>query len=370
MNRFPDSLHASLSQRQAQDKALHLVRHVTSTLTDGVYVEQEGVRYLSFCSNDYLGIASALVSFPARTFAYGAGASRLITGSHPTYDTLETQLAEMKGTEAAWVFGSGYLASVGTIPALMTKGDLILMDRLSHACMIDGAVLSGARFLRYDHNDMAHLELLLKTHRAKYRHCLLLTETVFSMDGDRAPLQEMAALAAQYDCWFMTDDAHGFGLSSDAPNPAHIQMGTLSKATGGYGGYVAGSQLLINHFITHARSSLFSTALPLAVVEANLRGLQLMRSQPERGERVMRHAERLCTALGLPAPLSAIIPVILGENEAVLSAQAAFKEQGILVSAIRPPTVPKGTARLRISLSAAHTDAHIEQLVDALQLLH
>ena len=367
MNMLPASLSHVLTQKKSHDEVLHLRRHAIPTITDGIVAQQDGVRYLSFCSNDYLGIATALASFPMRIPAYGAGASRLITGSHPAYVALEKELADMKGTQAAWVFGNGYLACIGVIPALMTKGDVILMDRLSHACMIDGCVLSGARFLRYDHNDMAHLELLLKTHRAKYRHCLLLTETVFSMDGDRAPLQEMAALAERHECWLMSDDAHGFGLPAPIPNPAAIQMGTLSKAAGGYGGYVAGDQLLIDHFITHARTSLFSTALPQAVVDANMHGLHLMHTQPERAERVMHHAVRLCGALGMPAPQSAIIPIIIGENEAVLKVQAALKTRGILVSAIRSPSVPKGTARLRISLSAAHSKAHIEQLISGLQ---
>ncbi len=367
MNTLPLSLRQSLLQRRRQDEALHLARQPISTFTDGVYVEQEGERTLSFCSNDYLGIAAALASFPTRATAYGAGASRLITGSAPAYAHLEKELATIKGTEAAWVFGSGYLASVGTIPALVTKGDLILMDRLSHACMIDGAVLSGARFLRYHHNDMEHLESLLKTHRTKYRHCLLMTETVFSMEGDRAPLAEMAALAGHYDGWLMSDDAHGFGLPSPFADPSSIRMGTLSKAAGGYGGYVAGDQLLIDHLVSHARSTLFSTALPPAVVEANRQGLHLLCTQPERGERVMRHASRLREMLGLLPGTSAIIPLIIGENEKALAAQAMLKRQGILVSAIRPPTVPKGTARLRISLSAAHTDAHIEKLAEALR---
>jgi 8-amino-7-oxononanoate synthase len=233
--------------------------------------------------------------------------------------------------------------------------------------MIDGVKLSGARFTRYHHNDIAHVEALLQQYRPNYRHCLILTETVFSMDGDRAPLPALAVLAEKYDAWLMTDDAHGFGLPSSTPNPASIQMGTLSKAVGAYGGYVVGARVLIDHLITHARTSLFSTALPQALVESALEGLHIMQAEPERAVRVMQHARRVCEALKLNAPESAIIPIILGDNAAVMQAQQALKAHGILVSAIRPPTVPISTARLRISLSAAHSEADVDALIAALK---
>jgi 8-amino-7-oxononanoate synthase len=366
MSLLPPSLQEKLHKQRTHDAAHGVRRVVHPVQTDGVWVLQDGQRYLSFCSNDYLGIAATLAKHPATLGAYGAGASRMVTGSHPAYAELESTLAAMKGAEAAWVFGSGYLTSLGTIPALVGAGDLVLMDRLSHACMIDGVRLSGARFYRYQHNDLAHAEALLQKHRGAHRHCIILTETVFSMDGDRAPLAALAALAQKHDAWLMSDDAHGFGLPYAVPNPAHIQMGTLSKAAGAYGGYVVGEAALIDHLITHARTALFSTALPQALVESALAGLRIMRDEPKRGQRVMRHAQRVCEALGRGAPESVIIPIILGDNATVMQAQQTLRAEGILVSAIRPPTVPTGTARLRISLSAAHSNAEVERLVAAL----
>jgi 8-amino-7-oxononanoate synthase len=357
------SLQTMLEDAQRMDVMLHQKRTLTKSMCDGVMVTQHGKTYLSFCSNDYLGLRNN----PPQQQVTGAGASRLVTGNHPAYARLEALLAMMKGTEAALVFGSGYLANLGTIPALVGKGDLVLMDRFSHACMIDGVRLSEARWMRYRHNDMEHLQTLLETHRAKHRYCLILTETVFSMDGDRAPLTEIHRLAEAHDAWLMTDDAHGFGLPAPYPNPAAIQMGTLSKAVGVMGGYVAGSQALIDHLVNHARSVIFSTALPIAVVEASTAALQLMQSELERGERVMRYAAYVTDALILPPAQSAIVPIIIGENEAAFAVQERLKGRGILVSAIRPPTVPNGTARLRVCLSAAHSEAQVTELVEALR---
>jgi 8-amino-7-oxononanoate synthase len=363
---MPTSFESFLNIHATHIREAHQWRELHETRQQGVMVTQQGQDYLSFCSNDYLGLAADMASLPDMAVC-GAGASRAVTGNHPAYAKAEMAIAQMKRTEAALMFGSGYLANIGCITALMARGDLILLDRLSHACMIDGALLSGARVIRFLHNNMEHLHALLKQHRRAYRHCLILTETVFSMDGDRAPLSEIRLLANAYDAWMMTDDAHGFGLPEPTPNLADIQMGTCSKAVGTYGGYVAGSTTLKAHLINHARSWLFSTALPEAVCLATYHALQLMQQQPERAERVMRYATDVTQALGMPTAQSAIIPIILGSNEAVLHAQAVLKKQGILVSAIRPPTVAKGTARLRISLSAAHTERHIEQLIDGLR---
>lgn len=365
MTHHVNSFETMLSEKLTQASDKGQFRQLTATRSAGVYVEQGGKAYLSFCSNDYLGIAQTLLSVPDE--AIGAGASRLLTGNAPLYHQIEQQLATMKNTEAALLFGSGYLANIGAIPALVGKGDLVLMDKASHACMMDGATLSGAAWYRYRHNDMAHLEALLDKHRSQYRHCLILTETVFSMDGDRAPLLDIDHLAAKHQSWLMTDDAHGFGLPMPYANPAQIQMGTLSKAAGCYGGYVCGSQALIDMLINHASSMIFSTALPPALLHSIAEALTLMQEESDRVAHVIGLAHRLSNALDLPEPESAIIPIVLGENEAVINAQEQLKASGILVSAIRPPTVPQGTARLRISLTAEHTEAEVGRLVLALQ---
>ena len=240
------------------------------------------------------------------------------------------------------------------------------MDRLSHACMIDGVRLSGAQLRRFQHNDMEHLEALLRAHRPKARHCIILTETIFSMDGDAAPLDALSALATQYDAWLMTDDAHGFGIVNH-PNPALVQMGTLSKAAGCYGGYVCGSRSFIDMLKNHARTVMFSTALSEVMLHATADALQCIQEEPQRREQVKRHVEYLCDAFHLPRSPSAIVPFVLGDNDTVLRAHYHLKKCGVFVPAIRPPTVPKGTARLRICVNALHQQEHLDELINAIK---
>jgi 8-amino-7-oxononanoate synthase len=334
-------------------------------------INRQGQALTSFACNDYLGLRgdARLIAAGQRAlaeFGAGAGASRLVTGNHPLYAPLEAKLAAMKGAEAALVFGSGYLTNLGVIPALMNKGDVIFADKLVHACIIDAAQLSGARLIRFAHNDMAHLEKLLKEHREDSTNALIVTDHVFSMDGDVAPLTDIAALGEKYDAWTMADDAHGLGVV-DAATPLDIWMGTLSKSAGAYGGYVLGSQQLIDYLITAARSFVFSTGLPPAICASALAALEIIEREPERGQRALAQARRVTDALGLPSAQSAIVPIMLGTPERALAASEALKAQGILAVAIRPPTVPPGTARLRLALSAAHTDAQVEALIAALR---
>jgi 8-amino-7-oxononanoate synthase len=289
----------------------------------------------------------------------GAGASRLVTGSHPLYSELESLLAEMKGTERALVFGSGYLANVGTIPALVGKADLILADRLCHACMWDGARISGATILRFEHNDFDHCRHLLEFNRGQHEWCLILTETVFSMDGDLGPVEELGALAREFDAWLMTDDAHGLGVCP--PRPADVQMGTLSKAAGSVGGYVCGSSELIALLENRARSLMFSTGLPPASVAAAATALRIIHDDAELRARPLANARRFTAELGRPPAQSPIVPVILGEPERALAASAMLESHGLLVVAIRPPSVPPGTARLRFAFSAMHEPEPIER---------
>jgi 8-amino-7-oxononanoate synthase len=333
-----------------------------SARTEGIYVEREGKKYISFSCNDYLGLSQhpkvveAAVQ-ASKAYGAGAGASRLITGNHPLYEPLEKTLAAKKRTAAALVVGSGYLTNLGVIPALVGKGDLIVTDKLVHACIIDGAQLSGATLKRFKHNDMEDLARLLES-RADYENCLIITDHVFSMDGDIAPLKQMRALADTHDAWLMVDDAHGLGIIEPEAQP-HIWMGTLSKTAGSYGGYVAGSQKLIDYLITSARSFIFSTGLPPATIASANEALKLM--TPERAAKALANAKRFDSQAQ-----TTIAPVILGDEVAALEKSKALENAGFLVQAIRPPTVPAGTARLRVAFSALHTESMVDDLLEAL----
>jgi 8-amino-7-oxononanoate synthase len=345
------------------------------TARDGIYAERDGRRLLSFSCNDYLNLSRhpAIIKAAveaAQRYGIGAGASRLVTGNHPLYDELESRLARLKGTEASCVFGSGYLANIGIIPALAGSGDLILVDELSHACIHAGAKLSGATLQRYRHGDVTHAEVLLAEHRGRHAHALIATDGIFSMDGDLAPLKDLAALAQRYDAWLLADDAHGLGVvghgrgSSFANGGAEVplQMGTLSKAVGAYGGYLCASQAVIDLMRTRARPFIYSTGLPPPVVAAASAALDLIERDRVLTEEPLRKARLFTRALNLPEAQSAIVPVVIGEAEAALAASEMLESEGFLVVAIRPPTVPPGTARLRFAFTALHPEAEIERL--------
>ena len=336
------------------------------------YVTMGDRRYISFSCNDYLGLShhpqvvDATIQ-AAREYGAGAGASRLVTGNHPLYRALESGLAQYKKTEAALVFGSGYLANVGVIPALVAEGDLVIADKLVHACILDGISLSGAKLLRFRHNDIEHCEMLLKQHRDAYRHCLIITETVFSMDGDLAPMDALSSLAQATDSWLMTDDAHGMGVVAPGHASAMIQMGTFSKAIGTYGGYVCGSQILVDYVLNQSRSMVFTTGLPAPVVAASLASLKLLAEDNTHSQKLMNNVALFCKLAGISPSPSAIIPVVLGEAERAVSASLELMDKGFYVKAIRPPTVPDGTARLRIAMNSRHEEPHIHGLVAALK---
>jgi 8-amino-7-oxononanoate synthase len=352
-----------------------LLRTPVVTVRDGIFAERGGRRLLSFSCNDYLNLSRhpAIIKAAvgaAQRYGVGAGASRLVTGNHPLYDELESRLARLKGTEAACVFGSGYLANIGIIPALAGSGDLILVDELSHACIHAGAKLSGATVQRYRHGDVAHAEALLTEHRGGHAHALIATDGVFSMDGDLAPLEDLAALAQRYDGWLLVDDAHGLGVVGHGRGSAFanggadlpLQMGTLSKAVGAYGGYLCASQAVIDLMRTRARPFIYSTGLPPPVVAAAIAALDLIERDRALTEAPLRKARLFTRALNLPEAQSAIVPVIVGEAEAALAASEMLEAEGFLVVAIRPPTVPPGTARLRFAFTALHPEAEIERL--------
>jgi 8-amino-7-oxononanoate synthase len=334
---------------------------------DGLWVTRDGRRLLSFSCNDYLNLThhpavKAAAVAAVETYGAGAGASRLVTGNHPLYAELENRLARLKGAEAACVFGSGYLANAGIVPVLVGEGDLLLVDALSHACLWAGAQLSRATVLTFRHNDVNHAAELLAAERGRHRHALIVTDRVFSMDGDVAPLAALSALARAHDAWLMSDDAHGLGVVADDAHAADVQMGTLSKALGSYGGYVCASRAVIDLIQTRARTLVYSTGLPPASVAAAIAALDVIARNPALAARPLAKAKQFTRALDLPPAQSPIVPIILGDTAAALAASQILEREGFLVAAIRPPTVPAGTARLRFAFTAGHPDEEIARL--------
>ena len=360
-------------ERQSQRRAL---AETGRDDIDGIYVTRNGRRLLSFSCNDYLNLSQDPAVKEAavaalRRYGAGAGASRLVTGNHPLYRALEDKLARFKGSEAALVFGSGYLANAGILPALVGSEDLVLLDELAHACLGTGARLTRGRVLAYRHNDVAHLADLLHTYRGQHPHALIATDGVFSMDGDHAPLPLLADLADECDAWLLVDDAHGLGVvgggrgavaASGAHGRVPLQMGTLSKAAGGYGGYLCASRAVIDLLVSRARTFVYSTGLPPATVAAASAALDIIIDDAERVARPLAKAQAFTRAAGLPQAASAIVPVVLGAEDAALAASRLLEDAGFLVTAIRPPTVPPGTARLRIAFTAAHPDEAVMRL--------
>lgn len=375
-----DRLDAFAEAKLAELEAQALRRRLIETdRREGALAIRNGRRLISFCCNDYLNLSqNEAVKRAAieatETYGVGSGASRLVSGNHPLFHALETRLAKWKQTEDCVIFGSGYLANLGIVPTLMREGDLIIADELSHACLLSGSKLSGAQMEIFRHNDMAHLQELLATHRGSARHCLILTDGIFSMDGDAAPVTEMAEIAERHDAWLMTDDAHGIGvvghegrgssfMGAEKAN-VPLQMGTLSKAVGAYGGYLCASRAVADLIRTRARTLIYSTGLPPATVASAIAALDFIAANPDYCKRPVEKARRFTRALGLPDPESPIVPVILGDAEATLAAAQLLEAEGYLVTGIRPPTVPAGTARLRFTFTAEHEDSDIVRLAD------
>jgi 8-amino-7-oxononanoate synthase len=356
-------------------------------------IEMGGRKLLNFSSNDYLGLANepALKEAAIRAverYGAGAGASRLICGSLAPHEELDEVLAAFKGTEAAVSFSTGYVAAIGTICALLGKADVIIMDRLAHASAVDGARLCGATLRVFGHNDLNDLEAKLKWAREKARgaeaRVLVVTDSVFSMDGDHAPLREMVALKEQYGAWLMVDEAHATGLYGPnrrglaeelgVSDRIEVKMGTLGKALGAAGGYICGSRALIDYLINRARTLVFSTAPVPAAAAAATAGVRFVQSSAgeDRRRKLWQNVSVLSLAFNnqlasLSTPRSAIIPIMLGAESKAVEAATALRERGIFIPAIRYPTVARGMARLRLTLSASHTDADLTQLLAALK---
>jgi len=371
---------ASAKLAQLERSSLRRALVDTTRLT-GIWVLRNGRRLLSFCCNDYLNLShhpavkeAAIAAL--RSYGVGAGASRLVSGNHPLLGELEARLVDLKETEAACVFGSGYLANLGIIPALIGPGDLVLIDELAHACLWAGARLARAAVVPFRHADVAHAGALIAELRQHHRRALIATDGVFSMDGDIAPLHALAELAQRHDAWLMSDDAHGFGVVGGGRGSNFVegsrvevplQMGTLSKALGAYGGYLCASAAVVDLIRNRARTVIYSTGLPPAMAAAALAALDVIEREPGYAALPLAKAKAFACFAGLPEPVSPIVPLLLGEAEAALKAARLLEEEGFLVVAIRPPTVPAGTARLRLTFTAQHPDRDIERLAEVVR---
>ncbi|MBI5329026.1 MAG: 8-amino-7-oxononanoate synthase [Betaproteobacteria bacterium] len=371
----PTSLASSLA-----DLDIHGLRRRRRVLDtpQGVRVRVDGADYLSFSSNDYLGLANhpALAAAAQAAIAeagVGAGAAHLLTGHHRLHHQAEEELAACVGLPAALLFSTGYMANLGVIPALLDRHDEVFEDRLNHASLVDAAVLSRAKLTRYPHCDLQTLERQLAASTAQTK--LIASDTVFSMDGDLAPLAGLMDLAERFDAWLYLDDAHGFGVLDARPHsvsPRLIYMATLGKAAGVAGAFVAGSADLIEWLVNRARTYIYTTAQPPLLAAAVSASLRLMAAEGWRREHLNTLIAQLKVGVAdLPWSLmpsdTPIQPLVVGGNHDALRLAEGLKQRGILIPAIRPPTVPEGTARLRISLSAAHSEAEVQQLLTALR---
>jgi len=354
----------------------------------GPLMKINGQPYLTFCSNDYLGLANhpavvAAFKSAADEFGVGSGSAHLVNGHSQYHEQLEHALAEFTGREAAILFSTGYMANLGVVGALLNKQDAVFEDKWNHASLLDAGLLSGARFQRYLHNDLTNLENRLQ--RSEARRKLIVTDAVFSMDGDSADLTKLSTLAKQHDAWLMVDDAHGFGVLGEqgaglceqqnlGQNDVQVLMGTLGKGFGTAGAFVAGSKDLIEYLTNFARPFIYTTAMPAAIAAATLASLKVVRDEPERREHLQTLIKLFregANELGLELMPSntAIQPILVGDAKEALHMSERLKKLGIMVTAIRPPTVPQGTARLRVTLSAAHSEQQVLQLLDALKTI-
>ncbi len=378
---FTHRLEQGLAQRR--EEGLYRQR-LTLESAQGPLVRLEGRDCLNFCSNDYLGLAAhpkLIDSYQraATKYGVGSGASHLVCGHSAAHQELEESLAEFTGRPRALLFSCGYMANLGVLGTLLQKGDHVFQDKLNHASLLDGGLHSPARFQRFPHNDMDSLQSRLSSAEGEK---LVVVDGVFSMDGDTAPLNDLASLCSKHDAWLMVDDAHGFGVmgptgagSTEAaglgPAEVPLLMATLGKAVGTAGAFVAGSEALIEFLIQRARNYIYTTAIPPAVAAATITALQLLREESWRRDHLntliavfRRGAQQL--DLPIMASASAIQPLLIGDANRAVALSGRLRERGFLVGAIRPPTVPAGTSRLRITLSAAHNVEQVEQLLEQL----
>lgn len=367
---------------------LNLRRHLPEvTSPQERTLQVEGRQYVNFSSNDYLGLSSSqevvqTAQAVLERYGLGSGGSRLICGEHPLFGRLEEFIADWKQTESALTFGSGYLTSLGVIRAVTTGRDLVLYDELSHRCLLEGIELSEADSRSFDHNDPEDLEGLLDELRSEYDAVLIVTEGLFSMDGDRAPLEDLSDLSVEYDAWLMVDEAHstgvigeeGAGLTVGSDRSVELAMGTLSKAVGGYGGYVAGSKTLREFLINRATTLIYSTGLPASTVAGNLASLRQMTSNPGLREKLHRNVKYVSEefdnrGIPLPDPPSQIVPLLTGDVESTMNAGELVRDESLYAVPIRYPTVPRNKGRIRFSLRSDHTGEDLDALLGVVDQL-
>ncbi|WP_370280176.1 8-amino-7-oxononanoate synthase [Pontibacterium sp.] len=378
-----DQLRDELTARK--DQSLYRQRRMLES-PQAPEVQVDGQNYLAFCSNDYLGLANhpdviKALKEGADRYGVGGGASHLVNGHSQAHHELEEALAEFTGRPRALLFSTGYMANLGAVNALLDKRDAVFEDRINHASLLDAGLLSGARFQRYLHNDAQSLEQKLT--RSEARRKLVVTDGVFSMDGDIAELPEICQTAKQHDAWVMVDDAHGFGCVGKGgrgcvehfglgQDDVQVLVGTLGKAFGTSGAFVAGSEELIETLVQHARTYIYTTSMPPAVAMATLTSLKILRDEEWRREKLAALIKQFrdgCEQLGLelmdsPTPIQ---PIMVGDSAEAMRMSAAIEAEGIFIGAIRPPTVPQGSARLRVTFSASHTEAQVTRLLDVLE---
>ncbi len=389
--------HFSKSINSLKEKNIY--RSLTNCdVIDAVTIKKSSKKYISFCSNDYLGLSQNLEVKKAaidaiNKYGAGAGASRYVSGNNSLYVKLEKEIARVKNSDDAIVFSSGYQAAIGVIPALVDENDLVVADKLIHSCLLDGVKLSGAKLMRFKHNDIKHCEEIILNNTKKYQKILIITESIFSMDGDAGRVAELGEIAQKYGCMFLTDGAHDLygegSVGAGSSRPLHsrqgkisletragqprpygdfmwVKMGTLSKAIGSFGGFVASDKITIDYLRNFAKSAIYTTALPPAVLAASLQSLKIITAKNP-AAKTLKNVEYFCQLMNLPKPESAIVVIIIGDNKKVLEIAKNVEQKGFLISAIRPPTVePKG-ARLRITFSSAHTKSQIKKLVEVLK---
>lgn len=349
---------------------------------DAVRVKRNNQEFIMMASNNYLGLTHDLrvqqaAKYAVEQYGTGSGGARLTSGTFPLFNELELGIADFKHTDQALVFNTGYMANVGTITALMNKNSIIISDELNHASIIDGCRLSGARIERYNHKDIEHAEHILKNYKSS--HKMIITDGVFSMDGDIAPLDKLYELGKEYNALLMVDDAHSTGVLGNGRGTAHhfgltdvdVQLGTLSKALGSVGGYVAGRKELIEYLVNYSRSFIFSTALSPADIGAALEALTIVKNEPLVVEQLNENTAYMANKLqsmGIECDdETPIFPIIVGDNERALSLAYELELRGIIITAIRPPTVPVGESRLRMTVTAAHSQEQLDYVANTLR---
>ena len=349
---------------------------------DAVRVKRNNQEFIMMASNNYLGLTHDLrvqqaAKYAVEQYGTGSGGARLTSGTFPLFNELELGIADFKHTDQALVFNTGYMANVGTITALMNKNSIIISDELNHASIIDGCRLSGARIERYNHKDIEHAEHILKNYKSS--HKMIITDGVFSMDGDIAPLDKLYELGKEYNALLMVDDAHSTGVLGNGRGTAHhfgltdvdVQLGTLSKALGSVGGYVAGRKELIEYLVNYSRSFIFSTALSPADIGAALEALTIVKNEPLVVEQLNENTAYMANkvqSMGIECDdETPIFPIIVGDNERALSLAYELELRGIIITAIRPPTVPVGESRLRMTVTAAHSQEQLDYVANTLR---